>query len=224
MKVGIIGSGIVGQTLGTRMAGLGHRVVLGTRHPEQLTERRGMGAPLGEWLRAAGPNARLGTFAEAAQHGELLVNAASGEASIEALRLAGAKNLAGKVLLDVSNDLDMSGRPPRTHARDTADGSLGARIQKAFPDARVVKSLNTMTAWLQVEPQSLAGADHTVFVSGNDANAKAEVRRLLESFGWKDVFDLGDIESAVGAEMLFALWARVFGQLGQRPFNFKVVR
>jgi 8-hydroxy-5-deazaflavin:NADPH oxidoreductase len=226
MKVGVIGSGIVGQSFGTKMASLGHSVVLGTRDPKDLANRKGMmgmGAPLSEWLKAAGPHAQLGTFEEAARHGELLVNATSGVVSIEALRLAGEHNLAGKVLLDISNELG-EGMPPRSLATDAADGSIGVRIQKAFPKAKVVKSLNTMNAWLQVDPASLAGGDHTVFVSGNDAEAKATVRKVLESFGWKDVFDLGDIETARGPEMAFVLWAKVFGQLGQRPFNIKIVR
>jgi 8-hydroxy-5-deazaflavin:NADPH oxidoreductase len=226
MKVGVIGSGIVGQSVGAKMASLGHSVVLGTRDPKDLTNRkgmRGMGAPLGEWLKQAGPQARLGTFEEAARHGELVVNATSGVVSLEALRLAGEKNLDGKVLLDISNELG-SGMPPQSLASDGADGSIGVRIQKAFPKVKVVKSLNTMSAWLMVDPNSLAGGNHTVFISGNDAGAKEMVRKLLESFGWKDVFDLGDIESARGPEMAFVLWAKLFGQLGQRPFNLKVVR
>ena len=123
------------------------------------------------WLEAH-PELRLGSFAHAAASAELVVNATNGAGSVEALTLAGAKNLAGKVLVDVSNPLDFShGMPPTLFVKDT--DSLGEQIQRAFPDARVVKTLNTMTVALQAEPAQLAGGEHSVFVSGNDAEAKA---------------------------------------------------
>lgn len=223
MRIGILGSGTVGQTLGQRLAELGHDVTIGTRDPANLSGQRGGAPSLGAWLEATGGRGRVGTFAQAAAQGEVLVNAVQGLASLEALRLAGEENLGGKVLLDLANELDMSaGMPPRSLARD--DRSLAEDLQAAFPALRVVKTLNTMSAHLMVSPASLAGGDHTVFLSGNDPDAKAQAADLLRSFGWTDLFDLGDLEGARGTEMLLPLWLRIWGQLGHVPFNFKIVR
>lgn len=184
-----------------------------------------MGAPLSQWLQAGGKGCRIGTFAEAARHGELIIHSTAGEVAMEAIRMAGQENLRGKVVLDTSNDLDLSrGFPPSTRATDYPSGSVGVKLQQALPESHVVKALNTMTAFIMVDPGQLAGGDHTVFISGNDAAAKQKVTELLQSWGWKDVFDTGDINTATGPEMLFALWTKAFGRLGRVPFNFKVVR
>jgi 8-hydroxy-5-deazaflavin:NADPH oxidoreductase len=224
MKIGILGSGMVGQTIGAKLAERGMDVVLGTRTPEQLDEKRGMGAPLSEWVTKVGQNGRLGTFAEAAAHGELVINATSGTGSLEALSLAGEKNLDGKILIDISNPLDFSrGMPPSLSICNT--DSLGEQIQKSFPRAKVVKTLNTTTAYVMVDPNQVAGGDHDIFVSGNDAEAKQRVTSLLkEWFGWKSVIDLGDITTARGAEMLLPIWIRLWGALGTPMFNFKIAR
>src|SRR5205085_7918942 len=225
MNIGIIGSGIVGQTVGGKLVALGHAVVLGTRDPGNLHSAKGMAGSLADWLAGAGHGAWVTTFAEAAAHGEVVVNATSGTVSVDALRLAGAENLAGKVLLDLANELDFSrGMPPVCLATDQEDGSVGVRIQRAFPSARVVKALNTMSAPVMVNPQQLAGGDHTVFICGNDEAAKDTVADLLRGFGWRDIFDLGDITAAHGPEMLMALWVRCWQQLGNVPFNVKLVR
>ncbi len=228
MKVGILGSGIVGQTLGAKLVSQGHDVVLGTRDPTKMDTPRGMGgmgAPLGKWLQEGGKGAKVGTFQDAARHGEMIIHATSGEIALSAIQMAGPENLRGKVVLDTSNDLDLSrGFPPSTRATDYPSGSVAVKIQQAVPDAHVVKALNTMTAFIMVAPQMLAGGDHTVFISGNDDGAKASVTKLLQSWGWKDVFDTGDINTSTGPEMLFALWTKAFGKLGMVPFNFKVVR
>jgi 8-hydroxy-5-deazaflavin:NADPH oxidoreductase len=167
---------------------------------------------------------KLGTFADAAAHGELVVNATPGAASMDALRLAGEANLAGKVLVDIANALDHSQDMPPSLLVANAD-SLGERIQRAFPAARVVKALNTMSAPLMVDPAQLAGGDHSVFVCGDDPDAKAVVTGLLtEGFGWRDVIDLGDITTARGPELLPPLWLRLWGTLQAPMFNFKVVR
>ena len=224
MKVGILGSGVVGQTIGAKLAERGVDVVLGTRTPTQLGEKRGMGAPLSEWVARVGKRARLGTFAEAAAHGELVINATSGMRSLEALALAGAKNLDGKILIDIANPLDFSkGMPPSLTICNT--DSLGEQIQKAFPGVKVVKTLNTTTALVMVDPASVAGGNHDLFVSGNDAAAKERVTALLEEwFGWKSVIDLGDITTARGTEMLLPIWVRLWGALGTPMFNFKISR
>jgi len=224
MRVGILGSGVVGQTLGAKLAERGVDVVLGTRTPAQVTDKRGMGAPLSEWIAKAGGHGKLGTFAEAAAHGELVINATSGGASLEALSMAGAKNLDGKILIDVANALDFSkGMPPTLSVCNT--DSLGEQIQRAFPTAKVVKTLNTMTALVMIDPASVAAGDHDIFVSGDDADAKARVSALLkEWFGWKSVIDLGDITTARGTEMLLPIWLRLWGALGSPMFNFKIAR
>lgn len=153
----------------------------------------------------------------------MVVNGTSGAVSLDALAAAGAERLAGKVLLDISNPLDFSrGFPPSLFVSDT--DSLGERIQAAYPELKVVKALNTLTAELMVEPKALAGGEHTVFVAGNDAGAKRTVTTLLESFGHTDVIDLGDITGARGTEMLLPVWLRLMGTLNTATFQFKIVR
>jgi predicted dinucleotide-binding enzyme len=214
MKVGIIGSGTVGQTLGAKLAALGHDVMIGTRDVGKLSE----------WLSRLDHKARGGSPAETAAHGEVVINATSGTGALEALQLAGADQLNGKILIDVSNPLDFSrGFPPSLTVSNT--DSLGEQIQRAFPNTRVVKTLNTLSAHLMVDPQQLADGDHHIFVSGDDAAAKAQVTELLKSwFGWTHVIDLGDITTARGTEMLLPLWVRLMGALGTRTFNFKIVK
>jgi 8-hydroxy-5-deazaflavin:NADPH oxidoreductase len=222
MKVAIIGSGIVGQTLGKKLVELGHDVILGTRDASKLDEAKGWAGSLNDWLAAVGNKATVATFADAAAQGEIVINATHGMASLAALQSAGANNLQGKILIDVANELDFSeGMPPKSLATDTI--SLGEKIQAAFPNTKVVKTLNTMNCNVMVNPQQLADSNHTVFVSGNDADAKAKVTALLQSFGWTDIFDLGDITSARGTEMMMPLWLRAFGKLGNVPYNFKIV-
>jgi predicted dinucleotide-binding enzyme len=177
-----------------------------------------------EWVQSAGDLASEGTFADAAEFGELVINATAGGASLEALQAAGAENLAGKVLVDVANPLDFGGGMPPTLSVCN-DDSLGERIQAAFPDAKVVKALNTVNAGVMVEPDALRDSTN-VFVCGNDAGAKAQVIELLETFGWLsgDIIDLGDIGAARGAEMYLPLWLRLMGALGTPQFNIRVVR
>jgi 8-hydroxy-5-deazaflavin:NADPH oxidoreductase len=222
MKVAIIGSGIVGQTLGKKLVELGHDVILGTRDPNKLDEAKGWAGSLSDWLVSVGQKARVATFTEAAAGGEIVINATHGMVSLEALQIAGTSNLQGKILIDVANELDFSqGMPPKSLAADTT--SLGEKIQAAFPDTKVVKTLNTMNCSVMVNPQQIADGNHTVFVSANDPDAKAKVVELLQSFGWTDIFDLGDISSARATEMMMPIWLRAFGKLGNVPYNFKIV-
>ena len=224
MKIGIIGSGVVGQTIGAKLVERGEDVVLGTRSPGSMDDKRGFGQSLDDWLKAAGSKARVGTFADAAAHGEVVINATSGTVSLEALRLAGEQNLRGKILIDVSNPLDFSkGMPPTMTVCNT--DSTGEQIQRAFPEAKVVKTLNTTNVNVMVDPGAVAGGDHDLFVSGNDAAAKARVTELLRQwFGWRTVIDLGDITTARGAEMILPIWLRLWGALGSPAFNFKIAR
>lgn len=218
---------MVAKTVGGKLSELGHSVKLGTRDVQATlakTEPDPMGGPtMRAWLDAHA-SASLVTFAEAAAHGALVINASSGKATLDVLALAGEDALASKVLLDISNPLDFSnGFPPSLSVSNT--DSLGEQIQRAFPRSKVVKSLNTVGAPVMVDPAQLANADHTMFVAGNDAEAKGEVKRLLvEGFGWKDVIDLGDITMARGTEMWLPLWVRLWGTLQTPNFNLKVVR
>ena len=226
MRLGILGTGVVGKTLAAGLAGLGHEVMIGTRDPEQTLSRTEPDAygnpPFGSWQEEH-PEVGVGTFGEAAAHGEMVVNATAGGVSLEALELASEGNLNGKIVMDVSNPLDFSRGMPPTLSVSNID-SLGEQIQRRFPEAKVVKTLHTMNAHLMVDPAQLAGADHTVFVGGDEAEAKRAVAELLESFGWTDVIDLGDITTARGTEMLLPIWVRLFGALQKPIFNFKIVR
>jgi hypothetical protein len=166
---------------------------------------------------------KLGSLPETAAHGELLVNATQGSSWLDALEKAGEARLSGKVLVDVSNPLDFSrGMPPTLFVKDS--DSLAEQIQKDFPKVKVVKTLNTVNALLMTDPAKLAGGDHSVFLSGNDVQAKTVVAELLRGFGWKDIIDLGDITTARGAEMLLGFWLRLYGALNTPLFNVKVVR
>lgn len=226
MKIAVLGTGGVGQALAGRLGGLGHEVLVGTRDVAATMARTGpdaMGSPPYRDWAAAHPAVTLGTFADAAAGAELIVNATNGNASLAVLAAAGRDNLAGKVLIDIANPLDFSqGFPPSLFVSNT--DSLGERIQAAFPELKVVKSLNTMNALLMADPRQLADGDHSVFVSGNDADAKKTVIGLLESFGHKDVIDLGDISTARGTEMLLPVWTRLYAAMGTPMFQFKIVR
>lgn len=227
MKIGILGTAIVGKTLAGALSSLGHDVVIGTRDPDATRARTAPGAfgdpPISAFL-TEHPTLSLGTFAEAAAHGEVVFNATSGLGALGALTLAGAANLDGKIVVDVSNPLDFSrGMPPTLAVCDT--DSLGEQIQRAFPGAKVVKTLNTVNANLMVAPRQLAGGDHTMFVCGDDAAAKARVTALLkDEFGWRDVIDLGGIAMSRGTEMYLPLWVRLYGALQNPMFSIKVVR
>ena len=227
MQIGILGTGIVGQTLAAALVSRGHGVMIGTRDPGATLERDTGNAfnktPFRDW-QAANPAVKLGTFTEAVRFGEVLINATSGGGALPALEAAGTDALGEKILLDVANPLDFSkGFPPSLTVCNT--DSLGEQIQRAFPRLRVVKTLNTTNTYVMVNPASVGGGDHTLFVCGNDAEAKASARRWLEEwFGWRDVIDLGDITTARGTEMLLPIWVRLMGALGTPMFNFKVVR
>ena len=226
MNIAVFGTGTVGPAVAAALVALGHNVVVGTRDPEATlarTEAGPMGGvPFAQW-HAEHPGIRLTTFADAAAGADLIVNATNGSGSLPALTAAGEENLAGKVIMDIANPLDFSqGFPPSLDPVNT--DSLGEQLQRAFPAARVVKTLNTMNASVMVDPGSVAGGDHSVFVSGNDADAKAKVSGLLADLGHRDIIDLGDITTARGTEMLLPVWLRLWGALGNADFNFKIAR
>ena len=216
MKFAVLGTGNVGRTLAGKLVALGHEVTMGSRSADN--------AEAVAWAAQAGPSAAVATLADASAAGAVILNATMGLASLQALEAAGAANLDGKILIDVANALDFSnGFPPSLGVVNT--DSLGEQIQRAYPGARVVKTFNTMPAALMVEP-SLVPGHHSVFLSGNDAGAKAEVAGLLGTFGWpaEDILDLGDITTARGVEMYMPLWLRLFGAVGAPIFNIAIAR
>ncbi|WP_329493787.1 NADPH-dependent F420 reductase [Kitasatospora herbaricolor] len=214
MRIGIIGTGTVGRTLAGKLVSLGHEVTVGSRTKDNTAATT--------WAEQAGPRGHGGTFADAAAFGELIVNATAGTVSLKALQAAGADALAGKILIDVSNPLVFS--PEGEVGLDpVGTDSVGERIQREFPQARVVKALNTMSAPVMVEPGRVPG-EHNAFVAGDDPDAKAEVVALLEQFGWPagSVLDLGDIKGARGMEMLMPFWLRLMGHFGSTDFNYSL--
>ncbi len=216
MKIAVLGTGTVGDTVGSKLVELGHTVMMGSRTTSNekvqtfVTKHNG--------------KASAGTFADAATFGEMIFNCTAGAASLEVLKLAGENNLHGKILIDIANPLDFSkGMPPTLSMVNTT--SLGEEIQKTFPQLKVVKALNTMWCGLMVNPVIINGGDHETFISGNDADAKAQVKIILQSFGWaeKNIMDLGDISTARGTEMYLPLWLRIWGATKVGAFNIKIV-
>src|SRR3954470_8553158 len=191
MRVAVLGTGTVGRTIAGRLGECGHDVRVGSR--------------------TAGDDKV--TFAEAAAHGEVIFNCTNGAGSVEAVTAGGEEHVAGKLVIDVSNPLDFSSGGPALFT-DTTD-SVAERIQSACPSARVVKSLNTVTAAVMVDPARVPG-DHVIFVAGDDAGAKDEARALLGELGWpaERVVDLGDITAARAAEGYVMLWVRMMQALG----------
>lgn len=217
MNVGVLGTGMVGRALSAKIAEVGNDVVMGTREPSGLCDRD---PDFAAWHRD-NAHVKLGTFADAATHAEVAFNATAGVASLSAMEMASPANFAGKVLVDVANPLE--GMPPSLTIVNT--DSLGEQIQRALPDTQVVKALNTVNAHVMVDPATVAGGAHDIFVCGNDDDAKALVSLLLTNwFGWESVVDLGDISAARGLEMYLPLWLRLMATVGTPAFNIKVVR
>jgi 8-hydroxy-5-deazaflavin:NADPH oxidoreductase len=213
MRIAVIGSGHAGRTLAQGFQRTGHDVVVGTRDPDATRARE-------EWLGLDVPLAALGMVAADA---DLVVNVTNGQASLAALGEVGSDHLAGKVILDVANPLDFSeGFPPTLTVKDT--DSLAEQIQRAFPEARVVKSLNTVTAAVMVDPSTVGDGDTTVFVAGDDEEGRQQVSELLRELGWLDIVELDGLQNARGLEMWLPLWVRLMGALGTGQFNIKLVR
>ena len=214
MQIGVLGSGVTGQTIGSKLVQLGHEVMLGSRDEAN--------PPAVAWAKdAGGQHALYGTFMKAASFGEIIFNCTLGSASLDALQQAGAENLKGKILIDTSNPLDRS--TDMWTLTVCNDDSLGEQIQRAFPETKVVKTLNTVNANVMVDPAKLLERTH-VFVSGDDIEAKATVVRILRDwFGWKEIIDLGGIETARGVEMYVLLWHNLRNAISSQRFNIKIV-
>lgn len=216
MKIAVFGTGGVGETLGSKLLELGHDVMMGSR---TANNEKALA-----WVKKSGPKASTGTFSDAAKFGELIINATLGAGTVEAFKMAGEGNCAGKTVVDISNPLDFSkGFPPSLFISNT--DSLGEALQRTVPGAKVVKALNTMAASLMVNPRQLPDSHHT-FLAGNDAGAKEQVKSLLSSFGWKaeEIIDLGDLTNGRGTEAYLLLWTRLYGALKVGNFNVKVVK
>ena len=214
MKIAVLGTGVVGTTIATKLTALGHDVRMGSRtaNNEKATA----------WAKSAGAKASHGTFADAAAFGELLFNCTSGGGAVDAIK-ACARELRGKVVIDLTNPLDFSkGMPPSATHR--GEDSLAEQMQRAVPDARIVKTLNTINTNVMVDPSRVKG-EHDVFLCGNDAGAKKEVEKILRDwFGWKHVVDLGDLTAARGLELYVLFWVRLWGAMGTPDFNIHVTK
>ncbi len=212
-RVGVLGSGEVGRRLAAGFRSRGHDVMIGSRDP---------GKPeLREWLSGDGAGIQAGTFAQAAAHGELLVLAVLGNAAEEAIADAGADNFSGKVVIDAMNPLDFSGGfPPKLSV--TGEDSLGERVQRALPDANVVKAFNTIGSPYFVNPKFSAG-DPTMLIAGDDERAKRTVGDVLADLGWSDTVDIGGIEGSRELEAICIAWVKIGGARGSWDHGFKLL-
>jgi 8-hydroxy-5-deazaflavin:NADPH oxidoreductase len=218
MKIAVLGTGMVGDTIGSRLIELGHEVKMGSRTATNEKAKAFVDKHAGK--------ASAGTFTDAAEFGEVVINCTAGGGSIDALKMAGEKNINGKIIIDIANPLDFSkGMPASLIPALSNTNSLGEEIQKTFPSTKVVKTLNTMWCGLMVNPAMINGGDHTNFISGNDADAKQKVKALLNEFGWKNenILDLGDISAARGTESVLPVWLRIWNATQNGAFNFKVI-
>jgi 8-hydroxy-5-deazaflavin:NADPH oxidoreductase len=216
MKAGILGTGMVGATIGTKLVQLGHQVKMGSRTANNEKAAK--------WVNENGSNTSQGTFADAAAFGEIIFNCTKGDGAMDAVKAAGEANLNGKILVDVSNPLDFSkGMPPSLYPSLSNTNSLGEEIQRTFPNTKVVKALNTMNCVLMVNP-SLVPGSHDLFMCGNDEAAKAIVSGIVKSFGWDSIVDLGDITAARAMEAMLPIWVRLMMKFQSPNFNFKIVK
>ncbi len=215
-KIAILGTGVVGNTIGSKLIKLGYSVMMGSRTNNNEKAKA--------WVAGNGNNAATGTFSDAAKFGEIIFNCTKGEITLEVIKLAGPENFKGKTVIDISNPLDFSkGMPPSLFPQWSNTNSLGEEIQKLLPDANIVKTLNIVNCEVMVDAKR-SGGDPTMFVSGNNAEAKKEVTAILTKFNWNDVIDLGDITTSRGAESLLPIWIRTWVATGNGHFAFKIVR
>lgn len=215
-KIGVFGTGMVGNTIGSKLIQLGYEVMLGSRTADNEKAR--------DWVNANGTKAAQGTYADTAKFGELIFNCTKGENALDVMNLAEEKNLANKILIDVSNPLDFSkGMPPTLIPSLANTNSLGEAIQKLLPQTHVVKTLNIVNCEVMVDA-SKCGGEATMFVVGNNSSAKKEAEKILHQFGWKDIIDLGDIRHARSTEMMLPIWLSVYTATHNGYIGFKIVR
>jgi predicted dinucleotide-binding enzyme len=212
MKIGVLGTGDVGRVLGGACATLGHQVMIGSRDPSQPTVK--------EWIAKIGPRASSGTFADAARHAEIAILATRWDGTENALGLAGAETLAGKVVIDATNPLDFSSMPPKLAVSGHDSG--GEQVQRWLPAARVVKAFNSVGNQHMFRPD-FPGGPPDMFICGNDAGAKQVITRLLGEFGWPAI-DLGGIESSRYLEALAMIWILEYFTTKSGNHAFKLLR
>ncbi|MGB2870061.1 MAG: NAD(P)-binding domain-containing protein [Bacteroidota bacterium] len=226
-NIGILGTGVVGQIIAAKLLDLGYQVMVGTRDVNKTQAQRELSPmglpPFSEWHKKH-PNVKLGSFADATKFGELIFLCTKGNVSVDAVKLANPQDFKGKTVVDISNPLDFSkGMPPSLIPQLSNTNSVGEEVQKALPDAHVVKSLNIVNCEVMVNA-GRSGGSPTMFVAGNDPSAKAEVTRVLQQFGWEDIMDLGDISASRGMEMMLPIWLRIWGATKNGYIGFKIVR
>jgi 8-hydroxy-5-deazaflavin:NADPH oxidoreductase len=213
MRVGVLGTGQVGRRLAAGFRSRGHEVMIGSRDPAKPELR--------EWLSGDGAGVEAGTFAQTAEHGELLVLAVLGNAAEEAIAEGGLENFSGKVVIDAMNPLDFSGGfPPKLSI--SGEDSLGERVQRALPDARVVKAFNTIGSPYFVDP-SFSDGRPTMLIAGNDEDAKRTVTDVLADFGWSDTFDIGGIAGSRELEAICIAWVKIGGARGAWDHGFSLL-
>ncbi len=216
MKYAVLGTGMVGHSLASKLVDLGHEVRMGARDADNEKATA--------WAAEHGPNAGHGSFADVVGWAGQVIFAVSGAALLDVAAGLPAEAVAGKTLIDVTNPLDGSaGFPPTLIAELSNTTSAAEALQNRLPGANVVKTLNTMNHKLMVDPSRIAGA-HDVFLCGDDDAAKAEVRAMLGEFGWSDPVDLGPLAAARGTEGVLPFWLRVMASVGNADFNIRIVR
>jgi len=212
-RVGVLGSGAVGRRLAAGFLSRGHDVMIGSRDPAK--------ADLRQWLAEAGRGIAAGTFAQAADHGALIVLALLGEAAEAGITAAGPEKFSGKVVIDAMNPLDFSGGfPPKLSV--SGQDSLGERVQRALPEAKIVKAFNIIGNDYFVDPRFREGLP-TMLIAGDDGGAKSLVRDVLADFGWSDVIDIGGIEGSRELEAICIAWVKIGGVRGAWDHGFKLL-
>lgn len=215
-KIAVLGTGMVGNAIASKLIQLGYEVKMGSR---TANNEKALA-----WVSANGKTAAAGTFADAAKFGEIIFNCTKGDIAIEVMQQAGIENLSGKILIDVSNPLDFSnGMPPTLIPALSNTNSLGEEIQKLLPDTKVVKTLNIVNCELMVDATK-CGGDATMFVSGNNSEAKKEAEKILQQFGWNDIIDLGEIKHSRSTEMMLPIWLSTYMATKNSYIGFRIVR
>jgi 8-hydroxy-5-deazaflavin:NADPH oxidoreductase len=229
MKITILGTGTVGQTMAQKFIALGHDVFLGTRDAASTLKRtikiNNENTLFSDWLEK-NKKIILSTFEDASKAGELIINALQGAATLDVFKTTNENHFDDKIIIDIANPLDFSnGFPPSLIQNLQNTNSLGEELQKALPNAKVVKTLNTMWCGLMVNPKMIGNGNHQNYICGDDADAKNSVLDILKTFGWEDenTLDLGDITNARGTEATLLIWTRVFGATKNGAFNFKMI-
>jgi 8-hydroxy-5-deazaflavin:NADPH oxidoreductase len=215
-KIGILGTGMVGNTMGTRLIEMGYEVKMGSRSANNKVAA--------DWVSGKGSKASAGTFAEAAAFGEVVFICLKGDAVIPVIKSIDPALFNGKIVIDISNPLDFSkGMPPSLLSGLENTNSLGEEVQKTLPGAKVVKTLNIVNTQIMVTPDKLK-PQASMFVAGNDEEARKVVTELLKAFGWQDIHDLGDITAARAMEMMLPIWVRILVTTNNPHFGFRLVK